>query len=77
MSNHLFIELVREVESLRDALSYQGDVNNRIIDWISFELVLIKIIIQRFFIVMAMILIHVIFSSFSSILLHIANITRE
>lgn len=38
MSNHLLKELDREVESLRDALSYQVDVNNRIIDWLEEEL---------------------------------------
>ena len=38
MSNHLLKELDREVESLRDALSYQVDVNNRIIDWLEAEL---------------------------------------
>lgn len=38
MSNHLIKELDREVDSLRDALSYQVDVNNKIVNWLEAEM---------------------------------------
>jgi len=38
MSNHLIKELDREVDSLRDALSYQVDVYNKVINWLEAEM---------------------------------------
>ena len=38
MSNHLIKELDREVDSLRDALSYQADVYNKIVNWLEAEM---------------------------------------